>query len=377
MILSRQKQSFALVLLISVLSGGCVSTTDSSSEQPLAETNQVVDAAPNSNLTANAKLQDIQRKIETLENSTEKLGAANALLASKIEEYAKDVVQSEFNSDELINAVKQVQLLELQLLQLKEENDDTISLLKEDQRQVISSNLEKFDGIISEKQKADSANKSAFVELTSQISALNKLVDKNHAASVDYQNSSLYQQESNYKTLWFFLILLFLLTIILLISLIWSRKSNEKKITVANQYLGSELNKFDKTLVELFESQLDAMALIKNNAPLPENHSIPLKVLTEVHRMKNRISSMPVDVKGLKPLEKAVGRIEETLKDKGYEIIELLNQSYIEGMTVNQEYLFDENLNADERIISKVVKPQINFDGVITQVADVIVSIGE
>jgi hypothetical protein len=136
-------------------------------------------------------------------------------------------------------------------------------------------------------------------------------------------------------------------------------------------------------LVELFESQVDAMALIQSStksqgtAPLPENHSIPLKVLTELHRMKNRIYAMPADVKGLKPLEKAVGRIEEALKDKGYEMIELLNQPYVEGMTVNQEYVFDENLNADEKVISKVVKPQINFDGVITQVADVIVSIGE
>jgi hypothetical protein len=130
-------------------------------------------------------------------------------------------------------------------------------------------------------------------------------------------------------------------------------------------------------LTELLESQVETMDLLQPRSTAEQEHSIPLKVLTEIHRMKNRLAAMPQDTKGLKPLGKAVGRIEENLKEKGYEMIDLFGEKFIDGMTVNQEFIFDENLSLDEKIISKVVKPQINFNGTLIQLSDVIVSIGE
>jgi hypothetical protein len=201
MILCKQKKNLAVLLLISILSMGCESTADPSSQKPIAQTKQAVKAEPNFNLPENKQLQDILLKIENLKSTTQKLDAANVFLLKNSEQYSKNIIQSELNANELINLTNKVQLLEKQLFQLKEESDGAISFLKEEQRQDVSRNLEQLAGLISEKRKVDSDNESAFVKLASQISALNKLIDKNQAASADYQNSSLFQQESNYKTL--------------------------------------------------------------------------------------------------------------------------------------------------------------------------------
>ena len=93
--------------------------------------------------------------------------------------------------------------------------------------------------------------------------------------------------------------------------------------------------------------------------------------------MSKRIGRMPPDTKGLKPLAKALERLVENLGDEKYQIVELLGREYVDGMVVNQEIIIDETLAADEKIITNVVKPQINHNDIIVQVADVVVSIGE
>jgi hypothetical protein len=214
---------------------------------------------------------------------------------------------------------------------------------------------------------------------------LSQLVKKSNSHLIKNQQFTDERHESDLQILWVALMPLIIVILGLLVAFIVYRKTTKAELSETKHNLNSECNRLDLRLSELLESQIKNMDLLQEkddndnqiNALSEPDHSIPLNILTELHRMKNRLAAMPQETKGLKPLGKAVYRIEENLIKKGYEVIDLLNQPYVDGMTVNQEYLFDENLAADERIISKVVKPQINFNGVITQVADVIVSIGE
>jgi len=153
------------------------------------------------------------------------------------------------------------------------------------------------------------------------------------------------------------------------------------KITQAREELDGEYNALDLKLSEMLSKQIEIQSMIGQNSSKiavdAVDHTLPLKVATEIHRMRKRIASMPDDTKGIKPLTKALERLEESLSDNNYEIIDLLGKNYVDGMVVHQEIVVDDSLSVGEQVITKVVKPQLNHNDKIIQVADVIVSIGE
>jgi hypothetical protein len=46
-------------------------------------------------------------------------------------------------------------------------------------------------------------------------------------------------------------------------------------------------------------------------------------------------------------------------------------------MNIQASFIFDENMKSGERMITRIIKPQINFQGKLIQVAQVEVSQGE
>ena len=100
------------------------------------------------------------------------------------------------------------------------------------------------------------------------------------------------------------------------------------------------------------------------------------KVADEITRMRQRIASMPPDINGITQLSKSLDRLEEELNLLEFEIPVLLNTPFDDGMTIKARFIPSENMNTDEKIITKIIKPQINYKGQLVQVAEVEVSIG-
>ena len=107
------------------------------------------------------------------------------------------------------------------------------------------------------------------------------------------------------------------------------------------------------------------------------DHSLALKVADEIIRIQKNISNMDPETKGLKQLEFAVERIQDNFKENGYEMVELLNKPYDQSMKVSAKFKHDETLKHGEQIITRIIKPQINYNNVIIQEAEVEVSVGE
>lgn len=107
------------------------------------------------------------------------------------------------------------------------------------------------------------------------------------------------------------------------------------------------------------------------------DHSLALKVADEIIRIQKNLSSMDPDTKGLKQLEFAVDRIQDNFKENGYEMVELLNKHYDQGMKVSAKFKPDNTLKRGEQIITRIIKPQVNYYNVIIQEAQVEVSVGE
>ena len=86
---------------------------------------------------------------------------------------------------------------------------------------------------------------------------------------------------------------------------------------------------------------------------------------------------MDDSVRGHRQLSSSVKRLKTTLENNDYEMVELLGIKYNPGMNINPEFITDENLEKGESIITKIIKPQLNYKGKLIQAAEVEVSTNE
>jgi hypothetical protein len=131
----------------------------------------------------------------------------------------------------------------------------------------------------------------------------------------------------------------------------------------------------------LIESELQLLAQQKTSSPISSNaepdHSLALKVASEINLIERNINLMDKGTKGLKQLERSVGKLKDNLSANGYEMPELLGKQYHQGMKVIvTSSIPDENLDKGSEIITKVLIPQVNFNDKMIQTAQIEVSVG-
>jgi hypothetical protein len=152
----------------------------------------------------------------------------------------------------------------------------------------------------------------------------------------------------------------------------------ETQIKNTKKSLEEESLKLDNKLIEVLETQLNVQLEESKSLPTTTekvDHSLAIKVADEIVRMQKNISRMDVDIKGLKPLERGIERIQANFASNGYEMVNLLNNEYDELMNIDPiNFIVDESLPAGKKIITKIIKPQINYNGKLIQRAQVEVS---
>lgn len=159
------------------------------------------------------------------------------------------------------------------------------------------------------------------------------------------------------------------------------KKDVEDQISETKKTLKLEGAMLDNKLINLLEFQLklidEERAKIPANKSIEIDHSLALKVADEIVRINKNLSNMDGNTKGLKQLSASVKRIEDNFAANGYDMPELLNKPFDPRMKVIvANSIPDENLKDGEEIITKIIKPQVNFKGVMIQSAQVEVSVG-
>lgn len=149
-------------------------------------------------------------------------------------------------------------------------------------------------------------------------------------------------------------------------------RSTEEKIAKSDTALADSLFEI------LNKLKVREMSAVANGQAKPAevDHHLPLKLADEIHRMRKRLASLPEDTKGLTPLQKSLERLESELAEQGYEIVDHTGMAYTENLSVKARFVPSDDLGPDQKIISKVVVPQVNYQGVMIRMADIEVSIG-
>ena len=92
--------------------------------------------------------------------------------------------------------------------------------------------------------------------------------------------------------------------------------------------------------------------------------------------MRARLVKMEEQDIKVRPLSKALERLEEELDDLGYEIVELAGKPYVDGMTAECQFVPVDTLGKDEQVITRVISPQVNYNGKLVQAPELEVSVG-
>ncbi len=193
------------------------------------------------------------------------------------------------------------------------------------------------------------------------------------------------------RTLWGIACIVLLLVIIIMLFVLFRHRikkdadsidevrKTQKSLEAAQIALQEESLKLDNKLVEVVEKQLNAVKIqtISATNPTEVDHSLALKIADEIVRIEANLTRMDSTIKGHKQLSKAVERIKNNFSANGYEIVDMLGRPYIQGMKAAVTFVTDESLEPGIQVISKIIKPQVNYKQEMIQAAQIEVSQAE
>ena len=152
------------------------------------------------------------------------------------------------------------------------------------------------------------------------------------------------------------------------------RKAQEA-LQIAQTKMQEEALSIDNKLLEIAEKQIEVNSTSEGKNEI--DHSLVLKVADEIVRIELNMSRMDSSIKGYKQLAKAVERIKDNFSAKSYEIVDMLGKTYTAGIKAAVTFVTDENLEEGQQVITKIIKPQINYQGKMIQSAQIEVSQSE
>jgi len=227
-----------------------------------------------------------------------------------------------------------------------------------------------------------------------QLTAQNKLTQLTDSIALLDKNTTVRSEQLNqsmsYRTISLMIGLLILLALMGISYWLLKKRQaeNSKDLSTQVQQALESVRQSEEKMVQsdtqLADRLLEVVAQLKQSEQITKagnqqhepDHSLPLKLADEIHRMRKRLAALPEETKGLKPLTKSLERLEEELQEQGYEIIDYTGLKYTENMSVSARFVPSDDLEEGQSIINKVVTPQVNFKGVLIRMADVEVSVG-
>lgn len=295
----------------------------------------------------------LERNIQVNHNQLESINNQITTHSSQFNEFDTALTNLRNQNNELVSELNSIE----SILSTQNQQVDSLRSISSDLAANIIQNTEELNSKIEE--TGDVADE--------KISSLDAALSKN----------TLYWISA-------FITVLFLSGLVYLIlkrRIISDKSELDQQILNTKKALEEEGLHLDNKLIELLQTQLKLMEEEKSSTedvdPEEMDHSLALKVADEISRIQMNLNHMDPSTKGLKQLDRAVNSIVDNFQANGYEIPDLLNKPYDSGMNVVATMEPDENLEKDQQIIKRIIKPQVNYKGVMIQAAQAVVAYGE
>lgn len=149
------------------------------------------------------------------------------------------------------------------------------------------------------------------------------------------------------------------------------RKAQEA-MKEAQERMQEESVKLDNQLLDLVQRQMESAGGSKTANG--QDHSLVVKLADEIARIETNLSKMDKTVRGYKQLVQAKDRMINNVRANGYEIVSLIGQDYNDGMQYQARFVPDDTLPEGKRVITGMIKMQVNYNGKMIQPAEIVVS---
>lgn len=155
-----------------------------------------------------------------------------------------------------------------------------------------------------------------------------------------------------------------------------SLEKAQEDMRKAQEKMQEESIQLDNKLIEMLSKQSSSITpFTSDNGEI--DHSLTLKVADEIVKIEMNLSRMDESIKGYKQLSRGVQRIKDNFKANDYEIVDMLGKPYQAGMKAAVTFVTDDTLGPGQQIISRIIKPQVNYKQVMIQAAQIEVSQAE
>ncbi len=190
--------------------------------------------------------------------------------------------------------------------------------------------------------------------------------------------STLSKTVSKNTLYWIIAVLLIASLSVILFGWLKKQLSKEKmglldQIKKTSNFLREEQLKLDSQLIKLLDTQMQLMNEERqtSSAKAEEvDHSLALKVADEIIRIQKNIDAMNDGIPGRNQIQGALRRMKENFEANKYEIVELIGKKYDTGIIASATFIPCEEGQLPGTIVG-IIKPQINYKGVMIQQAQI------
>lgn len=263
-------------------------------------------------------------------------------------------------------------------------------ITNEDLKQQIKTLTERVVKLEANKEK----QKVMINTLSSELDSLKNQTETNHSAIITTKNNldikiresektnddkifALGQSLSKNSLIGIIGVLFILLISGILFWLLSKRQRHDKtELSVIIRNTKSELEKestkLDVQLLDVIEKQLKVADKI-NAQETNIDHTFHKNSANELMKITNFSKTLDPQSQEAIALSGSLGRLRNYFNSSSYEIIDFTGQVFDERIPMKvKETVFDETLPLGKEIISRTIKPQIKYNGVVIQDAEVI-----
>lgn len=248
--------------------------------------------------------------------------------------------------------------------------------------EVIMKNIHEIENQIQnlKEEFATQNEKAAFMEVNiannSETISANAIELK---SKIDNTNDDVLTQSKilRKKTMWGIIIAIAVLAISAIITLLLHKKGSNQIAELKQQSdkINEEIvNKFSTELSDMQKISTSIGALSAAGASTDSKQDLIMTLADRITFMEMTLYKMDSGIKGHKHLTRSICQMKDNLKASGYELIDMLGKPYSDGMKAVASFEDDDTLAEGTRIITKVIKPQINYNGIMIQNAQITVS---
>lgn len=207
-------------------------------------------------------------------------------------------------------------------------------------------------------------------------SSLNQSIEKNK------QELNIVGQDLIGKTYWGIALFVILAFISAIVYMLLSKRT--KTNTDSVMALKEKTDKLNEEILNQFSLEMSEIQKLSNSLTTisstsssnsgEQDHSLIKTLADRITFMEMTLYKMDSKVRGHKQLSKSINQMKDNLLANGYEIVAMLGKPYNEGIKAVANFVDDEDAEEGIRIITGIIKPQINYKGTMIQSAQITVT---